>query len=119
MAWSCASTSRARPAGTYLSPADVAAELGDQPVAVAAVDRADVLDDLALAGPRRPLEQECRRVQRHAQVLRLLLGGHCRLDHVQAPDDVDAVPVGEQGVERVIFEILRGETGNQRRADVE
>ena len=35
-------------------------QLGDQAVAVTAVERADELDRLAALGPARPLEQECR-----------------------------------------------------------
>src|SRR5580765_5531249 len=48
------------------------AELRDEPVAVAAVDRARELDDLALRRVRHPLEQEGRRVERDVERLGLL-----------------------------------------------
>src|SRR5207302_6399798 len=41
------------------------AELGDDPVAVAAVHRLDVLDGLPVVVAARPLEEESRRVERH------------------------------------------------------
>src|SRR6476469_7097639 len=107
-------------AGTYLSsPSCVATELGDQSVAVTAVDRADILDDLALARAGRPLEQERRRVERYAEILGLFFIRHSGLDRLEAADDVDAIAVGQQRVEGVILEILGGKAGNERGADVQ
>src|SRR5207302_5806690 len=95
--------------GSALRPA----ELGHDPVAIAAVDRLDVFDRPALVVAARPLEEECRRVQGHAEGGRLLLVRHRRLDRLGAARDVDAVPVAEELVERAP-EILRLEAGDER-----
>src|SRR5438309_9490153 len=80
-------------------------ELGDEPVPIAAVERADELDDLARIGAARPLEQERGRVQRYVQELRLLLVRHRRLDRLDARRNDDAVARREQLVERRVLEL--------------
>ena len=95
------------------------AQLGDEPVAVAAVDRADELDDRPLLGAGRALELERRRVQRHAEDLGLLLVRHRRLDRLDAADDLDPVAVGEQVVERRLVEVLARQPGNEPLRDME
>ena len=85
----------ARPIGIAGPAAD--AELGDEAVAVAAVDRARELDDLAARGARDALEQERRRVERDAERRRLLLVRHRRLDRLRAADDLDPVAVARAG----------------------
>src|SRR6476646_8236278 len=68
-----------------------AAELGDDAVAIAPVDRLDVLDRPVRGGAARPLEQEGRRVEWHAQGGGLLLVRHRGLDRLRAARDLDAV----------------------------
>src|SRR5581483_3152943 len=89
------------------------AQLGDEPVAVASVDRAHELDHLGL-GAGEPLEQERRRVERDAERPGLLLVGHRRLDRLLPADDRDPVAIPQERIERAVFEILRGQVGNQR-----
>src|SRR5947209_12063571 len=74
------------------------AELRHEAIAVAAVDRADELDDFSALRARDPLEQERRRVERHAHRLGLLLVRHRRLDGLLAPDDGDAVAAPKERV---------------------
>src|SRR3954447_6174694 len=95
-----------------------AAELGDDPVAIAPVDRLDVLDRQLSSVAARPLEEEGRRVERHAEGGGLLLVRHRRLDRLCAARDLDAVAVPEELVERAA-EILRLETGDERARQME
>ena len=68
----------------------VPAELRDQAIPVATVERSNVFDDLSGPGVSRPLEQERRRVQRDAERRRLVLVRHRRLERLPAAHDVDA-----------------------------
>src|SRR5207244_1556969 len=83
----------------------LATELRDQPIAVAAVDRADVLDDLAGLRARRPLEQEGGRVEWDTEHVGLLLVRHRGLDRLQPADDVEPVALAEELVEGVTLEV--------------
>jgi hypothetical protein len=96
-----------------------AAELGHEPVAVAAVDRADELGDLPVRGAARALELEGGRVERHAERRRLLLVRHRRLDRLDAARELDAVRLGEQLVEGAGVEIRRRQAGDERLRDVQ
>ena len=75
---------------------DGSAELGDDPVAVAPVDRVDKLDRPSGVVARRALEEEGRRVKRHPERLRLLLVRHRRLDRLRPRGDHDAVALAEE-----------------------
>src|SRR2546430_12533368 len=46
--------------------------------------------------------------------LRLLLVRHRRLDRLQAADDVEAVALGQKGVEGMVLEVGGGEIGDER-----
>src|SRR5207247_4820451 len=83
------SSSGARDDAERLRRLPAAPQLGDDPVAVAAVDRDRELDDLAGRAAGDALEEERRGMERHAQGLRLLLVGHGRLDRLLAADDLD------------------------------
>src|SRR5919198_1992394 len=93
---------------------DAAGEVGDDPVAVAAVDRLDELDDLVAPVAAEALEEERGRVQRHAERRRLLLVRHRRLDGLDPAGDDDAVPVAQQRVERPGLEVGRREARHER-----
>src|SRR5437588_2328953 len=71
-------------------------QVGDQAIAVAAVDGADELDDPPRVGDGRPLEEECRRVERDAEHLRLLVARHGWLDGLRAGRDADAIALAQQ-----------------------
>src|SRR6266566_2747077 len=77
-----------------------AVQLGDEPVAVAAVDRLDELERVALVVEARTLEEERGGVERHAEGGGLLLAGHGGLDRLDAARDLDAVAGVQQLVER-------------------
>src|SRR5215470_2653003 len=81
------------------------AQVRDEPVTVAAVDRVDELDDLAALGARDPLEQERGRVQRHFERLGLLLVRHRGLDRLHAAGDHDPVARAQEVVERLPLEV--------------
>src|SRR2546423_6084483 len=68
------------PLARWLRSALAAAELGHDPVPVAPVDRLDELDGAVREVAARALEEEGRRMQRHAERRRLLLVRHRRLD---------------------------------------
>src|SRR5579862_5185872 len=89
-------------------------ELGDEPVAVAAVRGARVLDHVAGGGAGDALEEQRRRVERDAERLRLLFIGDGRLDRLRAADDLDAVAAREQVVERVLLQVRRREPRDER-----
>src|SRR4051812_15360702 len=76
-----------------------APELRDEPVAVATVDRAREFDDVVLVGAGDALEEERRRVERHAEELRFLVVRDGRLDCLRAAGDLDSVALLEQVVE--------------------
>src|SRR5215510_13590576 len=65
------------------------AQIGNDPVAVAAVDRAHELDRVAVCVAREALEQKRRRVKRHPQRGRLVRVGDGWLDRLH--------PVGDNG----------------------
>ena len=81
-------------------------ELGDEAVPVAAVERADELDGLALDRPAGPLEEESRRMERDAEELGLFLVRDGRLDRLHSGVDHDAVFRLEQLVEGRVLERL-------------
>src|SRR3954449_670897 len=80
-------------------------ELRHELVAVAAVDRPHVLDDAAVFGARRTLEEECGRVERNTECRRLLLVRHGGLDRLVAADDLDPVALLQDVVERLALEV--------------
>src|SRR5690349_20629234 len=82
-----------------------ATQVGDELVAIAPVDGAHVLDDLAALRVRRTLELERRRVQRDAESLRFLLVGHRRLDSLPSADDRDLEAPFEDLVERAALQV--------------
>src|SRR6266487_1273058 len=77
--------------GNSAIAATLRGQLRHQPVAVAAIYGAHELDHPTAVGGGRALEQEGRRVQRHAEVGRLLLVGDGGLDRLLAVRDDDAV----------------------------
>src|ERR1700745_1025255 len=91
-----------------------AVELRDEPVAVAAVDRAYVLDDLTRAGLGRPLEEKGGRGQRTAEGGRFLLVRDRRFDRLHARCDDDPVALLEELVEGVLLQIPRRQPRDQR-----
>ena len=97
----------------------LARELADEPVAVAAVERLDELDDRVRVGVARALEEKGGRVERHVELVGLLLVRDRRLDRLDAVGDRDAVALLEQLVERRLIEVLRRQPGDQRLADVQ
>ena len=94
-----------------------AAELGDDPVPVAPVDRLDELDRAALLVAARPLEEERGRMERHAEGRGLLTVRHRRLDRLRAARDLDPVAVTVELVERTA-QILRLEARYERLREV-
>src|SRR3954468_19114369 len=92
-------------------PVPLRRQLRHEVVAVAAVDRAHELDDGAVLGAARPLEEEGGRVQRDAERARLLLVRDRRLDRLEAARDRDPVARAEQLVERVVLEVPLGQAG--------
>src|ERR1700730_5507869 len=95
-----------------------AAELGDDPVAVAPVDRLHELDRPVGLVAARPLEKEGRRMERPPEGGRLLLVRHRRLDRLRTAGDLDPVAVAVELVERAP-EILGLEAGDERLRQVE
>src|SRR5204863_75265 len=85
------------------------AELGNEPVAIAAVDRDGELDDLAVRRAGDPLEEERGGVERHAEHLGLLLVRDGRLDRLRPARDLDPVAAVEQLVERALLEVDRAQ----------
>ena len=100
-------------------PPRAAPELRHETIPVSPIHRPHVLDDLVGVGARHPFEDECWRVERHAESGRLLFSGDGRLDGLEAGDDLDPVALVEQLVERMLLEVAGAEVGDERLSDVE
>src|SRR4051794_24749683 len=114
----CTATPVARPPAALWRPASLSAlsqgrtQLGHEPVPIAAIDRPHELHHLPSLALGRPLEQEGGGVERHAENLRLLLARDRRLDRLDARRDDDPEALAQQLVERVSFEVLALELGD-------
>src|SRR4029453_14140898 len=84
-----------------------AGQLADQTVAVPAVDRPHVLDDLPVGRPGRTLEEKGRGMQRNTERSGPPLVRHGGLDRLVSAHDYDSEALLQQLVERVLLEIAR------------